>query len=479
MNQVSPHNIDAEKAVLGGAMKSSSVMDEVVSILPSEDLFYEPKHRTIYKEILGLYKKGEPIDIITVPDALGGRRLSEIGGDTFLADMCQFDGSTINPGYYAQIVRDRATMRAVIDTCREVSQLAQDDSVSVPEVIERLDNSIIALSESGSTKGARTMAQLSDDFSERILAGEPAYSRDDYLLTRVEDLNRRIVGFFRGDLIVVCAPPSGGKTSFALDSAFYNAAVAHKHVMYFAIDETQRSMIQRVYCSSTGLPQWRFSENCWTDDEMDSIDKTREFMQDAGQLIQVVDDARSLTDIRTHARRQSRKQGLDMIIVDYLQQVSAPRGGRYENRNLEMTEIVRQLKELAKELNISVVVVSQFSRKYEADAFQISKGNFPRPQMSWLRDSGTIEQEANLIIGMSVPAFILKAALGPDHERTKAEFAKNGPGIYDAELIIMKNKMGETGSVPCKFSGPRMQFFSETIRAQANKPVNQPEDLPF
>jgi replicative DNA helicase len=342
--------------------------------------------------------------------------------------------------------------------------MAVSEGARAQEALDILDKGLLTMYEFNNQVEGVSLATLSDQFASPLLSGRPAYNRDDYMLTRIEDLNRRIVGFFRGDLIVICAPPSGGKTSFALDVAVYNSAVANNQVIYFTIDETQRSMVQRVYCASTGLPQWRFSDGRLTNDELEDVEKTRESLRDIGRSIYFVDKARNLSDIRAYARRHSRKQGLDLIIIDYLQQVAAPRGRRYENRNLEMTETVQQLKELAKELSVPVVVVSQFSRKYEADTQKILKGIFPRPQISWMRDSGSIEQEANLIIGMLIPGFILKAVLGPAHKKTMAELARNPSGILNSELIIMKNKMGETGSVPCKFSVRRMQFFSELYR---------------
>ena len=469
-----PHDLDAESQVLGAALKSNSTLEQVIGILPQVNAFYSGKHRRIYEAVFQLHERNGPVDMTTVANQVGDEHLGEIGGRTYLVELLEAVGSTAHAATHARIVADKARLRAIITAGREIVDEASRDGAESSGIIERWDQSLLELSNPSHRSEVMSLADLSDSFAGPVLDGEPAYHRDEYLLTRVNDLNHHIVGFFRGDLTIICAPPSGGKTSFLVDVGLYNAAISGKSVLYIAIDETLRSMVQRLYCASTGIPRWRFADNQWTPDEYEAIEATKNTLLEIGDRFYITDDLNGLGDIRARARRHNRQRGLDLILIDYLQQVEPPTGKRFENRNLEMTEIVRRLKELAKELNVAVVAASQYSRKYEADAQRIKAGHLPRPQLSWLRDSGSIEQEANLVIGMFVPGFILKAALGPEHERTRKELEKNRAGVFDAELVIMKNKMGETGTVSCKFSGPRMQFYSES---RLPEPVPDGNDL--
>lgn len=475
----SAHDPVAEAAVLGCALRSPERLDVVVELIPDPAAFYLPEHRQIYRAIAALYHDGRPVDLVTVADQIGQRTLREVGGRSYLVELLENGSVAENVEQHARIVARRARQRQLDEVCRRISMANSADDSEPDETLQLLDRELVRLSDPGLTDAVLPLKQISDEFAERILSGQPAYTREDYLLTRINDLNGEIIGMFRGDLIIVCAPVSGGKTSFLLDLAFYNAIIANRRVCYFAIDETVSSINQRLYSASTGWPQKKFTGHKWDNEELEQIRNTRQTIGRLEDRFFLTDRVSELGQVRLLARQIKRRSGLDMVIVDYLQQLSGHRGRHYENRNIEMTAIVRELKLLAKELHIPVVLASQYSRQYEQDRASIAKGIYPYPQTRWLRDSGSIEQEANLVLGLTIPALIAKRVLGEDHETTRAEFEKNEPGICDAEIVIMKNKMGRTGTIHCKFNAASMQFFTPSFHDyDESEPANHESEVP-
>lgn len=424
-----PHNLDAEEAVLGAILISKEAAASVIEIFSNEPVFYKPSHNLIFHAACDLFQQSQTIDVVTISEELEKRgELDRIGGVSYLHGLAASVPTAAAAADYAQIVRDKYLLRRLIETCREISTSAYTDEESVEEILDRAEAAVFSIADMRIQKSFKTIGDiLSHNFEEleRLKGRKDMISG---LSSGFTEFDRLTTGLQPGDLCILAARPSVGKTAFALNMASHLAIRCGKRIAFFSLEMSREALVNRVLCSESrvslkNLRSGFFSDRDWrrlTDHASQILDKNAQFH---------IDDSSHLTvlDMRAKARRLAAMapdgRGLDLIIVDYLQMVVPT--GRFENRQLAVAEISRGLKRLAKELRVPVVALSQLSRRVEERSGM-------RPQLSDLRESGSLEQDADLVVFL--------------HRDDSGE-KKQLLGTYPVELIIGKQRNGPVGAV--------------------------------
>lgn len=423
MERVPPQNIEAEKSVIGSMLIDKNAIVNVSGWLLPEH-FYDDRHSKIYGVIVDLFLDGVPVDLVTVADKLSKKKLlKKIGGRTYLTELADFVPTTSHAEEYGELVKEAATRRGLIASASEITTLAYDESIVVDEVVDKSENLLFNVAQAGVKTNFVHIKELLKDAYERA---ERADKDEAYLgiSTGFKDLDALLGGFQKSDLIILAARPSVGKTSLALDMLRHAAMVEKKKVAFFSLEMSNTQIVDRLLGMQSGVPFWEMRTGKLTDDQFVKLADTSGELADADIF---VDDkaGQHINEIRTKARRLALEQGLDIVFVDYLQLMH---GSNKESRTLEVSEISQGLKNLAKELNVPVVALSQLSR-----AIEQRQGR--RPQLSDLRESGSIEQDADVVM------FI-------DREETwNPDTEKKGMG----ELIVAKHRNGPTGNVELAF----------------------------
>lgn len=436
--KVPPHSIDAEQAVLGSLMLDNQRWDHVCEQITEHD-FYSRHHQIIFTEMQVLIKKGMPIDLITLSDSLEKRDvLADVGGFAYLAELSKNTPSTINVIAYTDIIRQRAIMRELITVSNEIA-----DSCYSPEGRESedlLDNAEtkvfhIAEKRASSGEGPKAITAVLESTVARI---EELFQRPHDGITGVStgfiDLDKKTAGLQRSDLIIVAARPSMGKTTFAMNLCENAAMMQEKPVLIFSLEMPAEQLMMRILASLSRVDQTKIRTGQLDDEDWARISSTMGILLEKQNMY--IDDSSGLTpmDLRARARRIYREHGgLSLIMVDYLQLMRVP--NLTENRTLEIAEISRSLKALAKELEVPVLALSQLNRGLEQRADK-------RPVNSDLRESGSIEQDADVIM------FIYRDEVY--HESSEHK------GV--AEIILGKQRNGPIGKVRLKFQGQWSRF---------------------
>ncbi len=428
--------------------------------------FYSPKHQRIFGAIQTLELRSEPVDIATVVSVLQDRsELLEIGGRPYIVELMERVGSTSFAEQYARTVREKADRRRLINVTEEIVASAYSADIPNAQLTDALEKAVSSFTSRKSAEIANLQESVPVRI-EAILEGKPAAMRADAITTRIADLDRFLGGgLFKGDTVVVGGPPSMGKSSFALDLCLWNATLG-KNSLYFAIDETTRALEQRVISGETEFTREQFVKGSFTEEEKGRLVEVRDSISwQPGSVY--VDDRPSLTaaDVRSAARLFHRKIGLDIVVVDYVGRLLPAQPGKNESRYECVTYNSQMLDAIAKDLNVLMLVVSQLSRGYAKLPFNPDKGKMGVPTQSMLRDSGQIEQDANVILYPWRPLEALrKRGLGPGNKWFDKENAKNNEPIEDATIVVAKNKEGPTGQVAAKFNGARMRFYTQSNR---------------
>ena len=426
-----PHSDESERAVLAGALLDPALLPVVVGRLAPED-FYTERHRTIYRSMVDLQAAEVEVDLRTLQASLEQQdKLESVGGVAYLAglDLDLPDLGRLDT--YVEIVKERSVRRRLIEACGEITRHCLDGGLEAQEALGRAEQAILGLGEEAVQKGFvklsqifhETMAEL-EDRPERGFLGLPSGYADLDAMTR---------GFHPGNLVVIAGRPGMGKTSLALNIAEHAAIREHRPVGLFSLEMSQEELALRILSSEVDisfgpLRSGHLSQKQWT--------KVVQAVKTISQAPLFIDDSAnpSMLEIASKARRLRAESGLDLIVVDYLQLMQGT--ARYENRNLEIAAITRGLKQLAKELSIPVISLSQLSRQPERRSAD------HRPQLADLRESGSIEQDADVVV------FIYRDELYDDETTDK--------GI--AELIVAKHRNGETGTVKLVFLGDTTKF---------------------
>ena len=438
--RVPPQSIEAEQSVLGGLLLDNGAWDRISDIVAESD-FYRGDHRTIFKHIAQLIENDKPADVLTVAESLErSSKLAEVGGQPYIGTLALNTPSAANIRRYAEIVRERSVMRQLAGIGTEIADSAytpmgRDAGLLIDEAEAKIFK--IAETRSKTKQGFVKIDPLLTETVERI---DMLYSRENKndiigLSTGLVDLDRMTAGLQQGELIIVAGRPSMGKTTLVMNMAEHAALEEKKAVAVFSMEMSGPQLAMRMIGSVGRVDQHQLRTGTFKEDDwpklVDAVGKLNE-----AQLY--IDDTAGLNvlELRSRARRLHRQcGGLSMIIVDYLQLMSGTGGGREENRATEIAEISRSLKSLAKELRLPVVALSQLNRSVDARQDK-------RPMMSDLRESGAIEQDADVIL------FIYRDEVyNPTPENA---------GV--AELIVAKQRNGPVGKVPLTFLGKFTRF---------------------
>ena len=427
--RVPPHNVEAEESVLGSMMLSAEAIATVVEAVKTDD-FYRPAHQRVYRAMLGIYGRGEPVDAITVVEELKRTQdLDFVGGALSIANLVEQVPSPSSAAYYAKIVADHSLLRRLIDASGQIMSRAYavpEDPRKLADEAEGLIYAVARAQEKDEVVG------LADLVNDSMAALEHIQQRDSQFAgvpTGFVDLDNHLSGLQAGNLIVVAARPGVGKSSLVTNLARNVAVDAGVPVAMFSLEMSRFEIGMRLLCGEARVPWDKVRTGRMHTEEWTRIVEAAEVLHDSPLFI--VDSGNvTIVDIRAKARRLKSRYGLGLIIVDYLQLMSGH--SRTENRQQEVAEISRSLKLLAKELELPVIAVSQLNRNPE------SRGD-KRPQLSDLRESGAIEQDADIVV------FI--------HRDDSDEQMKG-----KADLIVAKHRNGPTGSVPLTFLPQLTQF---------------------
>jgi replicative DNA helicase len=437
--RVPPSDVAAEKAVLSSVMIDNDAIHNVYTEVKPDD-FYHPAHRVLYQAMVSLKDANQPVDLTTLADHLTSQKLLDaVGGPVALAELADYEATPANVLHYARIVRDKSIKRSLISVASEIVGLGYDPSGTSAELLDAAESKIFALSQE---KATSTLASIGDEMHDAVDHIEMLMNRGGDLTgcpTGFDDLDKLTGGLQPGDLFILAARPSMGKTALALNVA-RNAAVDHgRKVAIFSLEMTTRSLVLRLLSSEAQVDFASFRKG------FISVDAHRQLVDAAGRLAEAgiwIDDSSAATilEMRAKCRRLHAQRGLDMVIVDYLQLARGE--GKTPSREQEISEISRGLKGLAKELDIPVIALSQLNRGPE------TRKEDKRPMLADLRESGAIEQDADVI------AFIYR------------DIVYNKETEYEnlAELIIAKQRNGPTDTVKLSFEGRFARFRDWTLQ---------------
>ncbi len=435
-----PHSVEAEQSVLGGLLLESSALDKIADLINDSD-FYRKEHRLIYQQIVRLSELAKPIDVITVAEALEiAGKLNDVGGLTYLGGLAQNVPSAANVRRYGEIVRERSIMRKLVEVGSDISSSAYNPTGrDAAQLLDEAEKKVFEIAEAGSRgkQGFMSMPPLLTQVVERI---ETLYGRDNSsdvtgTATGFSDLDRMTSGLQAGDLIIVAGRPSMGKTAFSINIAENVALDSKLPVAIFSMEMGGSQLVMRMLGSVGKLNQHDLRTGKLQDDDWGRLTHALGKLNDAPIFI---DESAALSalELRARSRRLHRQHGgLGLIVIDYIQLMSSNAGKASENRATEISEISRSLKALAKELHVPVIALSQLNRSLEQRPNK-------RPVMSDLRESGAIEQDADLIL------FIYRDEV----------YNSDSPDKGKAEIIIGKQRNGPIGKVELAFRGEYTRF---------------------
>ncbi len=444
-DQIPPQAIDAEMAVLGAMMLDRDAIAKALEIL-DESCFYLSQHAKIFSCIISIYDRNEAVDLITLTEELRKRgELEALGGAVYLENLLSSVATSANIEHHAKIVLEKSTLRKLIDASTQIIRDAYDGQMEVSELIDRAERKIFSISDSKLRQGFVAMQDIVKDSFETV---EQLYQQKRYvtgLETGFKDLDTKTSGLQRGEFIVVAGRPSMGKTAFALNIAAH-VAIRHKiPVAIFSLEMTKEQLMLRMLCSEARVKSESVRRGYVSKQDWGRLTTAAGILHDAPIFIDDSPDL-SVLEMRAKTRRLKSEVDLGLVIVDYMQLVRGH--GKAENRQQEISHISRSLKALAKELNIPVVALSQLSRAVEQ-----RERKEKRPILSDLRESGAIEQDADVVLFIYRSAFYKhKDEMEPDMiDQEQLEEKRH------AEVIIGKQRNGPTGKV-------ELLFFQEYTR---------------
>lgn len=453
-----PQNQEAEQSVLGGVLLDNEAIHRVIESMEPAD-FYREAHRKIYQAIIDLYSRNEPADLVTVMNVLKvSGALEEVGGASYLSTLVDRVPSAANVVSYARIIREKAIVRRLIEGATEIAEKGYRDDGDVDEFVDNAERIIFDIAQKKTKKGFTPVKEIVKDSFKAI---EQLYERKE-LLTGVStgygELDRLTCGLQRSDLIIVAGRPSMGKTAFALNIVEHAAIDSKIVCAVFSLEMSQEQLVRRMLCSRAEVDASKLRGGFLAESDWPRLTRAAGILSEAPIFI---DDSPALTalEVRAKARRLHREHGLGLLVVDYLQLM---RGGyRIESREREISEISRALKALAKELDIPVIALSQLNRSVE-------NRQDKRPQLADLRESGAIEQDADVI------AFVYRDEM----------YNPESPDVGKAEIIIGKQRNGPTGKTVLAFRNSITRFdeLARGMDAYARPPIaptdNDIEEMP-
>lgn len=433
LGKVPPHDTEAEQAVIGSMITDKDAIIAAIEVLKGED-FYREDNKIIYEAILNLYNRAEPIDIITLKSELSSMgKLEVVGGLEYLAKLSDKVPTTSNAAKYIKIVEEKALLRNLIKTANDIIKLGYDETQDVEILMDQAEKKIFDTIQSKNQKGYSSIKDILVDTFTQL---EQLYNQKQHITgvpTGFADLDNKTAGLHGSELILIAARPAMGKSAFALNLATYAATRGNTPVAIFSLEMSKEQMANRILCSEAMVDSNKVRTGKIDDEEWEKLAYASGILSEAKIFI---DDTPgiSVMEIRAKCRKLSLEQGIGLVVIDYLQLIQGS-GKRGASREQEISEISRSLKILAKEINVPVVALSQLSRAVEQRPDH-------RPMLSDLRESGAIEQDADIVM------FLYR-----DDYYNEDSDKKN-----IAEVILAKHRAGSTGTVDLKWLGNYTKF---------------------
>ena len=430
--KIPPRDLEAEKSLLGALLIDKDAVVKVVEFLRPEH-FYRDVHGNIFEAILSLYEKGEPADLVTVSSALKKRKkLEGVGGDSYLAELTESVPTASHVEYYGKLVHDTAVKRDLISVSSRIAESGFDGQISVEDLLDKAESSLFSISQARSRFAFAHIKQSLEEVFDRLdeLHRNPESIRG--VPTGFKTFDERVGGLQNSEMIFLAPPPPFPKTSFALNVA-QHAALEHKiPIGIISLETSREQLVHRLLSAQADLDSWKLNTGRLEEGDFKKLGEAMGVLAEAPIFI---DDTPALTvmEMRTRARRLQMEHKIRLLVVDYMQ---LARSRNLENRVQEVSEISQALKNLARELDIPVLAISQLSRAVEA------RGE-PRPQLSDLRESGSIEQDADIVMFL---------------------YREDPEDKENINLFVAKHRNGPTGDFPLFFKGDRTKFFEREER---------------
>lgn len=433
--KVPPQSLDAEMSMLGAVLIDDDVIADVSSVVTPKD-FYDKRHSVIFAAMMRLYERHKPIDLLTLTDELKRKKEFEsVGGSAYLTELTNYVPTAAHATAYAELVSQKAIRRRLIKASADISELGFDEEISTEEILGQAEAEIFSVSDQSIKQDLVSLESILGESFERIEDLHRNKGSLRGIRTGYKDLDNMTAGLQRSDLIVLAARPAMGKTTLVTNLAYNVATIAKQPVLFFSLEMSKEQLVDRMLADASGVNAWNIRTGNLSDDD---FTKLSEAMGEMAEAPIFIDDTPGLSvlEMRTKARRAMHDQPLGLIVVDYLQLMQAT--GRSDgNRVQEVSEISRGLKLIARELNVPVIALSQLSRSVESRPDK-------KPMLSDLRESGSIEQDADIVM------FIYREAYyNPETDRQNI-----------TDLIISKHRNGPVGSVELYFHPERLRFMS-------------------
>ncbi len=426
--RVPPHSVEAEESVLGALLLDKDAVIAVAEFLSPED-FYDERHKEIYEAILSLYEERTPVDVLTVATRLKKTKaLKRVGGASYLTDIANKVPTAAHVEHYGKIVKDQSVKRSLMKAATRLVEFSLDEGMSSADLLDKAESEVFSLSQKNVKKEFTsvrdTLAESFDRLDELHKQGEGLRG----IATGFIDLDSATAGLQKSNLIILAGRPGTGKSALAMNIAQYASVKNKKNVGYFSLEMSKEELVDRLLVDVADIDAWRLKTGKLDENDFTKLSKAMGILAEASLYI---DDtpALSILEMRTKARRLQIEHGLDLLVVDYLQ---LARSRNLENRVQEVGEISQGLKNLARELKVPVLALSQLSRGVESRTIK-------RPQLSDLRESGSIEQDSDVVM------FIWR---------------EEDDNVENVMLDIAKHRNGPLASVPLFFKGDRIKFFS-------------------
>lgn len=452
-DRLPPHSIEAEQGVLGSILLCpGEAVSEAIEKLKGEEVFYDLRHQTIFNVLLSMYDSREPIDLITLPQKLRDTMvLDQVGGLDYLSSLPDRSPSAANVGYYAEIVREKYLLRKVVQLCTEVVTKVFEEEQDVDALLDEVERDILHVSQS---RVSERKLVIGDLVKAAITQIEDFHLRQGMLsgvATGFRQLDKMTTGLHGGEMIVIAARPSMGKTSLAMNIAEYVAVEQQQPVGVFSLEMTADSLVLRMLCCRAKVNMRSVREGFLADRDFPKLTGAASKLSSAPIFI---DDSSGLSilQLRAKARRMHQQHHIKLFVIDYLQLLHST-SKRAENRQQEIADISSGVKSLAKELNVPIIVLSQLNRELEKDKSR-------KPRMSDLRESGSIEQDADLI------GLLYKPSSGDEEENA----AGNEDETVAVNLLIAKQRNGPTGDVNLTFYKSFTRFESPAVVSEEDVP---------
>ena len=436
-NTPPPQNLEAEASLLGAILIDGDALVKIADSVRPDD-FFDARHKHIYEAILALYERRSPVDVLTLADQLkGGGLLDMVGGPAYLTELTNFVPTSAHVEQYAEIVAQKSLRRRLIAASQDMASLGFDESKQLHELIEEAESRLFEVSQQHIKQNVISLEAILTESFDRLDELHKDKGKIRGIPTGYKDLDNVLAGLQRSDLIVLAARPSMGKSALVLNLAHNIATQAKEPVLLFSLEMSKEQLVDRLLAMESGVDAWALRTGNLTDADFEKIGQAMGTLSEAKIYI---DDTPGITvsDLRTKARREAHQHGVGLIIVDYMQLMSG--GSRFsgsDNRVQEVSEISRGLKGVARELNVPLIALSQLSRSVESRSPQI-------PQLADLRDSGSIEQDADVV------AFIYREDYyNPETERKNI-----------TDILIKKHRNGPTDNVELYFERDKQRFRS-------------------